>query len=215
MEPVKERDAKSEEENFQEGVFIHIPVKIRLEALEKVFQQKLVGYIIQEDDSEDAKQFGEILSIHLSPGIEGYDLLVQQEIKMKTMLFSNKIVKFHFQLKLSYNADEQELQVNDYRVEGEQKSWFANQALKVMMNSIFRNKILKMSKISLLPKLQDLVKDLNKKLAAILEVKKGILLFGNIDKFKIVDLYVKEDCLVARLELAGVLAAEVYELEID
>lgn len=116
MEPVKERDAKSEEENFQEGVFIHIPVKIRLEALEKVFQQKLVGYIIQEDDSEDAKQFGEILSIHLSPGIEGYDLLVQQEIKMKTMLFSNKIVKFHFQLKLSYNADEQELLLTKQKI---------------------------------------------------------------------------------------------------
>ncbi|MDT0293594.1 DUF4403 family protein [Mesonia ostreae] len=215
MEPVKERNAKSEKEDFQEGAFVHIPVKIRLEALEKVFQKKIEGYIIHEEDSEDGKQFGEILSIHLSPGTKGYDLYVQQEIKMKTILFSNKIMKFHCQLKLSFNAEKQELQVDDYRVEGEQKSWFTNQALEMMMNSIFRKKILNKSKFSFLPKLQELVGDLNKKLADIIEVKKGILVFGNIKDFKIVDLYFKEDHLVVRLELGGVLAAEIYELEID
>jgi len=208
-------DIEKKEENSAEGVFIHIPIKIRLEALEKVFQEKLVGYIIQEDDSEEGKEFGEILSIHLSPGTEGYDLYVQQEIKMKTILFSNKIVKFHSQLKLSYNSTEQELQVDDYRVEGEQKSWLTNQALKLVIGSVFRKQILDKSKIPLLPKLQEIVKSINKKLDGIIEVKKGILLFGTITEFKIVDLYFKEEYLVARLEIEGVLAAEISEIEID
>lgn len=202
-------------ESFTEGVFVHIPVKIRLEALEKVFQKKLEGYIIHEEGAEDGKEFGEILSVDLSPGTKGYDLNVQQEVRMKTIFFSNKIVKFHCQLKLSFNSEEQELQVDDYMVEGDQKSWFTNQALEMMMNSIFRKKILNNSKISFLPKLQDLVKDLNKKLADFIEVKKGILVFGTINDFKIVDLYFKEDYLVARLELGGLLAAEVYEIEIN
>lgn len=205
----------TEKENYQdEGIYIQMPVKIKLEALEKVFQQKMVGYKIQKEE-EDSKQIGEILSVFLSPGTDGYDLNVQQEILMKTLLFSNKKVKFNFQLKLNYNAHEQELVVSDYKAEGEHKTWFTNQLLNVMLNSIFRKKILGKSKILLLPKIDELLLKMNEKLKNIVEVKSGVLLFGKVDQLRVLNLYFKENYLVAILKLEGALAAEISQLEID
>lgn len=205
----------TEKENYQdEGIYIQMPVKIKLEALEKVFQQKMVGYKIQKEE-EDSKQIGEILSVFLSPGTDGYDLNIQQEILMKTLLFSNKKVKFNFQLKLNYNAHEQELVVSDYKAEGEHKTWFTNQLLNVMLNSIFRKKILGKSKILLLPKIDELLLKMNEKLKNIVEVKSGVLLFGKVDQLRVLNLYFKENYLVAILKLEGALAAEISQLEID
>lgn len=205
----------TEKENYQdEGIYIQMPVKIKLEALEKIFQQKMVGYKIQKEE-DDSKQIGEILSVFLSPGTDGYDLNVQQEILMKTLLFSNKKVKFNFQLKLNYNAHEQELVVSDYKAEGEHKTWFTNQLLNVMLNSIFRKKILGKSKILLLPKIDELLLKMNEKLKNIVEVKSGVLLFGKVDQLRVLNLYFKENYLVAILKLEGVLAAEISQLEID
>tara|TARA_Y100000588_G_C13932122_1_gene786252 strand:+ start:109 stop:747 length:639 start_codon:yes stop_codon:yes gene_type:complete len=206
----------TEKENYQdEGIYIQMPVKIKLEALEKVFQQKMVGYKIQKEEDEDAKQIGEILSVFLNPGTDGYDLNIQQEILMKTLLFSNKKVKFNFQLKLNYNAHEQELVVSDYKAEGEHKTWFTNQLLNVMLNSIVRKKILGKSKILLLPKIDELLLKMNEKLKNIVEVKSGVLLFGKVDQLRVLNLYFKENYLVAILKLEGVLAAEISQLEID
>jgi len=205
----------TEKENYQdEGIYIQMPVKIKLEALEKVFQQKMVGYKIQKEE-DDSKQIGEILSVFLSPGTDGYDLNIQQEILMKTLLFSNKKVKFNFQLKLNYNAHEQELVVSDYKAEGEHKTWFTNQLLNVMLNSIFRKKILGKSKILLLPKIDELLLKMNEKLKNIVEVKSGVLLFGKVDQLRVLNLYFKENYLVAILKLEGALAAEISQLEID
>jgi hypothetical protein len=206
----------TEKENYRdEGIYIQMPVKIELEAIEKVFQQKMVGYKIQKEEDDDDKQIGEILSVFLSPGTDGYDLNIQQEILMKTLLFSNKKVKFNFQLKLNYNAHEQELVVSDYKAEGEHKTWFTNQLLNVMLNSIFRKKILGKSKILLLPKIDELLLKMNEKLKNIVEVKSGVLLFGKVDQLRVLNLYFKENYLVAILKLEGVLAAEISQLEID
>lgn len=206
----------TEKKNYRdEGIYIQMPVKIKLEALEKVFQQKIVGYKIQKEEDDGAKQIGEILSVFLSPGTDGYDLNIQQEILMKTLLFSNKKVKFNFQLKLNYNAHEQELVVSDYKAEGEHKTWFTNQLLNVMLNSIFRKKILGKSKILLLPKIDELLLKINEKLKNIVEVKSGVLLFGKVDQLRVLNLYFKENYLVAILKLEGVLAAEISQLEID
>ena len=205
----------TEKENYQdEGIYIQMPVKIKLEALDKVFQQKMVGYKIQKEE-DDSKQIGEILSVFLSPGTDGYDLNIQQEILIKTLFFSNKKVKFNFQLKLNYNAHEQELVVCDYKAEGEHKTWFTNQLLNVMLNSIFRKKILGKSKILLLPKIDELLLKMNGKLKNIVEVKSGILLFGKVDQLRVLNLYFKENYLVAILKLEGALAAEISQLEID
>lgn len=205
----------TEKENYQdEGIYIQMPVKIKLEALEKIFQQKMVGYKIQKEE-DDAKQIGEILSVFLSPGTDGYDLNIQQEILMKTLLFSNKKVKFNFQLKLNYNAHEQELVVSDYKAEGEHKTWFTNQLLNVMLNSIFRKKILGKFKILFLPKIDELLLKINEKLKNIVEVKSGVLLFGKVDQLRVLNLYFKENYLVAILKLEGALAAEISQLEID
>ncbi|MBW2961784.1 DUF4403 family protein [Mesonia aestuariivivens] len=198
----------------ESGVSIQIPVKIRLEALEKVLQDKLVGFKIQKEE-DGAKQFGEILSINLSSGIDDYGLCIQQEILMKTFLFKNKKIGFKMQLNFEYNQKDQELVIKNYKVEGEKKSWLTNILINVVMGLLFKKKLSNNFKLELTPKISELLNQINDKLKNILEVKKGINLFGAIDTFKVNDLYFKEDGLVALINIQGNLAAEVSEIELS
>jgi len=56
---------------------------------------------------------------------------------------------------------------------------------------------------------------MNEKLKNIVEVKSGVLLFGKVDQLRVLNLYFKENYLVAILKLEGALAAEISQLEID
>ncbi|WP_121667141.1 DUF4403 family protein [Mesonia aquimarina] len=195
------------------GISIQIPVKIKLEAIEKVLREKLVGFKIQKEEV-DSKQFGEVLSLNLLPGKSGYDLGIQLEVLMKTLLFKNKKINFSFQLKFEYDKELQELDIKEYKVIGEQKYWLTNKALKVITDFIFKKKLSSQSKLFLSPKISELLDQLNKKLENIIEVKKGISLFGSIDNFKVIDLYFKEIGLVVLINFEGNMAAEVSEIEL-
>lgn len=196
-----------------DGISIQIPIKIKLEAIEKVLQQKLVGFKIQKEEGS-GKQFGEILSLELFPGEVGYDVCIRQEVLMKTLLFKNKKIGFNMQLKFEYNKENQELIIKNYKVEGEEKSWLINNLLHVVMGILFKKKLSNNSKFILTPKISELLHQINDKLENIVEVKKGINLFGAIDNFKVNKLYFKETGLVALIKIEGNLAAEVYEIEL-
>lgn len=196
-----------------DGISIQIPIKIKLEAIEKVLQQKLVGFKIQKEEGS-GKQFGEILSLDLFPGEVGYDVCIRQEVLMKTLLFKNKKIGFSMQLKFEYNKENQELIIKNYKVEGEEKSWLINNLLHVVMGILFKKKLSNNSKFILTPKISELLHQINDKLENIVEVKKGINLFGAIDNFKVNKLYFKETGLVALIKIEGNLAAEVYEIEL-
>ena len=79
---------------------------------------------------------------------------------------------------------------------------------------LFKKKLGGTSKFLLTPKLNEMLDQLNEKLENIIEVKKGIRLFGAINSFKIIDLYFKETGLIALVSLKGDLAAEVSEIEL-
>ena len=204
-----------ENRNYNEdGIIINIPVKVKLEALEKLIQDKLVGFKIKKDSSSEEKELGEITAVSLSPGGEEYDVVIHQEVLLNTMLFSNKKVKFSFQLKFAYHPQLQELVVSKYNVEGENKAWLTNQVLKVMMNTLLKKKILDKSKVLLLPKIEEALQSINSKLENIIEVKEGVLVFGSINQIQVISLFFKENDLVAILKIEGALAAEVSKIEI-
>ncbi|SHJ10182.1 protein of unknown function [Mesonia phycicola] len=204
-----------ENRNYNEdGIIINIPVKIKLEALEKLIQDKLIGFKIKKDNSSEEKELGEITAISLSPGEEEYDVNIHQEVLLDTILFSNKKVKFSIQLKFEYDYLLQELVVSKYKVEGENKAWLTNQVLKVMMNTLLKKKILDKSKLLLLPKIEEAIQNINDKLENIIEVKEGVLVFGAIDQIQVINLFFKENDLVAILKIQGALAAEVSKIEI-
>ena len=196
-----------------DGISIQIPIKIKLEAIEKVLQQKLVGFKIQKEEGS-GKQFGEILSLELFPGEVGYDVCIRQEVLMKTVLFNNRKISFSFQVKLGYDEDTQELKIENYKADGEHKTWLTNKLLKLIMTMLFKKKLGGTSGFLLTPKLNEMLDQLNEKLENIIEVKKGIRLFGAINSFKIIDLYFKETGLIALVSLKGDLAAEVSEIEL-
>lgn len=204
-----------ENRNYNEdGIIINIPVKVKLEALEKLIQDKLIGFKIKKDNSPEEKELGEITAISLSSGEEEYDVNIHQEVLLDTILFSNKKVKFSIQLKFEYNYLLQELVVSKYKVEGENKAWLTNQVLKVMMNTLLKKKILDKSKLLLLPKIEEAIQNINDKLENIIEVKEGVLVFGAIDQIQVINLFFKENDLIAILKIQGALAAEVSKIEI-
>ena len=133
---------------------------------------------------------------------------------MKTVLFNNRKISFSFQVKLGYDEDTQELKIENYKADGEHKTWLTNKLLKLIMTMLFKKKLGGTSKFLLTPKLNEMLDQLNEKLENIIEVKKGIRLFGAINSFKIIDLYFKETGLIALVSLKGDLAAEVSEIEL-
>jgi len=200
-------------ETTDNGISIQIPVKITLTALEKVLQEKLVGYQIQKEEAK-GQQYGKILAVHLSNGKPGFDVCIRQQVLMKTMLFKNKTISFSFQLKFDFDEEQQEIIIKNYQVEGEQKAWLTNRLLKTMMTLLMKKKLSGNSKLFLTPKISEFLQQINQKLENIIEVKKGVQLFGAINDFKIQNLYFKEDAVVVLVKLEGNLAAEVSEIEL-
>jgi len=200
-------------ETTDNGISIQIPVKITLTALEKVLQEKLVGYQIQKEEAK-GQQYGEILAIHLSNAKPGFDVCIRQQVLMKTVLFKNKTISFSFQLKFDFDEEQQEIIIKNYQVEGEQKAWLTNRLLKTMMTLLMKKKLSGNSKLFLTPKISEFLQQINQKLENIIEVKKGVQLFGAINDFKIQNLYFKEDAVVVLVKLEGNLAAEVSEIEL-
>jgi len=198
----------------QEGFLIQLPAKIKLHALEKVIQDKLTGYEIKKGEGEDAKDFAEINSISLAPGKEGFDLSLPMEIVAKTLLFTNKIIKSTIHLKFEYQPELDELSLKNYEFDGEDNGWITNNFLEVLINLLLKKKILNKSEILLKPKIEEFVEGINVKLQNIMEVKHGVLLFGEIKDFKIMNLYFKEGDLILILKTTGVLAAEINEIEL-
>jgi len=198
----------------QEGFLIQLPAKIKLHALEKVIQDKLTGYEIKKGEGEDAKDFAEINSISLAPGKEGFDLSLPMEIVAKTLLFTNKIIKSTIHLKFEYQPELDELSLKNYEFDGEDNGWITNNFLEVLINLLLKKKILNKSEILLKPKIEEFVEGINVKLQNIMKVKHGVLLFGEIKDFKIMNLYFKEGDLILILKTTGVLAAEINEIEL-
>lgn len=191
---------------------LQLPLKIRFEAIEKLIQQKLIGFQIKNEKEE--KQFGEVLNVQLLKAHSSYDVCIEQEIRLHTLLFNKKTIKFQIHLKFEYNASSEELQIKKYKVEGEQKTWLVNKLLETVMQLLLKNKLSTNSQFNLKPKLDELLLKINDKLESIIEVKQGVLVYGGLENLKIMNLYFKEENLILQVSITGKLAAEISEIEL-
>ncbi len=202
------------ENALKNGVNILLPVQIKLKVLEKKLQEELIGFEVRKDGEDDGTLYGEVLAANLHPGTQGYDLNLELEILTKTKLFKNKKLKIDLQLKLNFNQQKQAIDLEDYKATGENNSWFTNKLIGFLLNSLIRKKVLEKSNFHLEPKLKKAKTALNKKLENLFEVKKGVLLYGNMQELFLQEVYVKEKHLIILLAAQGDLAAEIFELNL-
>lgn len=207
---------KIDSENLVEnGINLLLPVQIKIEVLEKKLQEELTGFEIRKDGENDGTLYGEVLTVKLNPGTQDYDLDLELEVLTKTKLFKNKKLKVDVQLKIDFNQQKQEIDLGDYKASGENDSWFTNKLIGFLLNSLIRKKVLEKSNFLLRPKIEETKTKLNKKLDNLIEVQKGILLYGSIQDLFLQQVYVKQKNLVILLAAQGNLAGQVFDLDIS
>ncbi len=198
---------------LENGVNILLPVQIKLKVLEKKLQKELIGFEIRKDGEEDGTLYGEVLAAKLHPSRQDFDLNLELEILTKTKLFKNKKLKIDLQLKLNFNLQKQAIELENYKAIGENNSWFTNKLIGFLLNSLIRKKVLEKSNFHLEPKLKKAKTTLNKKLENLFEVKKGVLLYGNMQELFLQDVYIQQKHAVIMLAAQGDLAAEISDLD--
>ncbi|WP_310991761.1 DUF4403 family protein [Aequorivita marina] len=197
----------------ENGIKILLPVQIKLETVEKKLQEELIGFKIRKDGADDGSLYGEVIAINLFAGSQNYDLDLELELLTKTKLFKGKSLKVDIQLKLSFDQQQQTINLNHYKATGENDSWLANKLIDFLLNSFIRRKVLDKSNFLLQPKLKNVKTELNEKLENLLEVKKGVLLYGSFQDLYLKEVYFKQKHLVVLVAANGNLAAEVSELD--
>lgn len=200
-------------DTVENGINIILPVQIKLEAIEKKLQEELIGFEIRKDGEDDGTLYGEVTAINLHSGTQNYDLDLALEVLTKTKLFKDKELKIDVQLQLSFDQQKQTIDLSDYKATGENNSWLTNKVVSFLLNSFIRKKVLDKSNFLLQPKLQLAKTKLNKKLESLLEVKNGVLIYGNVQELYLQEVYVKKKHLVVLVVAMGDLAAEVSELD--
>ncbi|MEG9327021.1 DUF4403 family protein [Salinimicrobium catena] len=201
-------------EKPQENLVLNLPVKISYKVLEAYLRKELLGEVIRDDHSkEETSEYAQILALSLrKSGKENFDLALILRIKTLTSFFKNKILRLNFHASLQFEKEKQEISVNDYSLEGENRSWLMNKFIQVLANTFMYSSLKKKMRFDFRPVIEKQLEEINQKLTSHLEVFDGIFLTGKIQDFRITEIVPGEDYLLVSVAAAGSGLVNVQEL---
>jgi hypothetical protein len=201
-------------EKLKENLILNLPVKISYKVLEAYLRKELVGEVIRDDHSEqETSEYAQILALSLrKSGKENFDLALILRIKTLTSFFKNKILRLNFHASLQFEKQEQEIFVEDYSLEGENRSWLMNKFIQVLANTFMYSSLKKKMRFNFSPVIEEQLKGINNKLNSQLEVFEGIFLSGKLKNFRVTEIVPGEDHLLVSVAAAGNGVVNVKEL---
>ncbi len=200
------------EEN-QENIILRIPVKIPYKVVQDYLRRKFIGEVIAKE-GEEGTEYAEVLSLSLDKSHkEGFNLLLNFQIRTLTSFFKNKIIRVKMHAALQFNEADQEIFIENYSLEGENNSWLMNQFLQVLANSVMYSSFKKKMRFSFKELLQEQINNLNLKLKNHLEAYSGIFLNGFINEFKINDVIAGEDFLILSICGSGNILIDIENID--
>lgn len=199
---------------LKENVILNLPVKIKYKVLESFLRNELVGEVIRDDHSaKETSEYAEILALSLrKSNKENFDLALNLRVRTLTSFFKNKILRLSFHASLKFDNEKQEVSVQDYSLDGENRSWLMNQFIQVLANTFMYSSLKKKMKFNFKPLIEKHLEDLNEKLRDHLEVYDGISLSGNLHKFRVTEIIPGEDHLLVSVAVSGQTVVNVKEI---
>ncbi|HKL35072.1 MAG TPA: DUF4403 family protein [Salegentibacter sp.] len=199
-----------------DNIKLDLPVKISYHVLEDVLQAKLVGEQIGMEDSKGTvKNYVEVLGANLGKSQEqNFDLSLNLKLKTLTTFFKNKEVNLLVHLALSFDEVEQVLEVKEYELEGQSKSWFMDNSLETLANTLIYKKIKNKMRLDLKPHIEEQLGQVNKKLGEEMETAPGVFLSGNVNILRVTEIIPGDTLLLILLEISAYGFIDIKEIKL-
>jgi len=199
----------------EDNIKLNLPVKISYEVLEDVLQKKLVGEQIGMEDSKGTvKNYAEVLGANLGKSQEpNFDLTLNLKLKALTTIFNNKEVTLLVHLALGFDEVNQVIDVKEYELEGQSKSWLMDNSLETIANTLIYKKIKNKMKLDLSPHIQEQLSKVNKKLGNEMETAPGVFMSGNVNTLKVSEIIPGDTLLLILLEISAYGFLDVKEIK--
>lgn len=199
-----------------DNIKLDLPVKISYHVLEDVLQAKLVGEQIGMEDSKGTvKNYVEVLGANLGKSQEqNFDLSLNLKLKTLTTFFKNKEVDLLVHIALSFDEVEQVLEVKEYELEGQSKSWFMDNSLETLANTLIYKKIKNKMRLDLKPHIEEQLGQVNKKLGEEMEAAPGVFLSGNVNILRVTEIIPGDTLLLILLEIGAYGFIDIKEIKL-
>lgn len=198
----------------QNNILLKVPVRLSYDVLQKYLKKKFAGEKIQTQDKDgDVTTYAEIigLSVELSPN-EDFDLALHVEFKTLTSLFRNRKSSFVFYAAIGFDEKEQEIEINNYKLEGTGKNWFINTSLQAVANTFMYEKLKKKMNFDFDPLIEEQLGKVNSKLAERLAVSQGVVLSGYLNSFRITGIIPGQSHLIVNVMVEGSAVVDITEV---
>ncbi|MBZ9629414.1 DUF4403 family protein [Salegentibacter sp. LM13S] len=199
-----------------DNIKLNLPVKISYRVLEEVLQKKLVGEQIGLEDSKGTvKNYAQVLRANLGKSqMQNFDLTLDLKLKTLTTLFKNKEVTLLVHIKLGFDEVEQVIDVEEYELEGQSKSWLMDNSLETLANTLIYKKIKNKMKLDLKPHINEQLGKANQKLGSEMEAAPGVFLSGNVNTLKVAEIIPGDTLLLILLEISAYGFINVKEIKL-
>jgi hypothetical protein len=199
-----------------DNIKLNLPVKINYRVLEDVLQKKLVGEQIgMEDSNGTVKNYVEVLDANLGKSQQpNFDLTLNLKLKTLTTLFKNKEVNLLVHITLGFDEVDQVIDVKEYELEGQSKSWLMDNSIETLANTLIYKKIKNRMRLDLKPHIKEQLGKVNEKLGEEMEAAPGVFLSGNVNILKVAEIIPGDTLLLILLEISAYGFVDIKEIKL-
>ena len=200
----------------EDNIKLNLPVKINYRVLEDVLQKKLVGEQIgMEDSNGTVKNYFEVLDANLGKSQQpNFDLTLNLKLKTLTTLFKNKEVNLLVHITMGFDEVDQVIDVKEYELEGQSKSWLMDNSLETLANTLIYKKIKNKMRLDLKPHIEEQLGKVNEKLGEEMETAPGVFLSGNVNILRVTEIIPGDTLLLILLEIGAYGFIDIKEIKL-
>ena len=202
------------ENSFDDNIEIKLPIRIEAKAVEKLIQTKMIGENIKSEKDGEVTHYAEVLDIHLSKSEDpNFDLALDLKLRTLTTFFKNKELDLRVYLSLGFSEEEQQMFIQDYKIDGETDNWLVDKFIQTVANNVLYSKVKSKMNFKIQPLIEKQLLELNEKLRNKLEARDGIFLLGALSTLRVSNLTMDEVHFYLDILVKGSALVEITKLD--
>ena len=115
---------------------------------------------------------------------------------------------------LGFDEVDQVIDVKEYELEGQSKSWLMDNSLETLANTLIYKKIKNKMRLDLKPHIKEQLGKVNEKLGEEMEAAPGVFLSGNINILKVAEIIPGDTLLLILLEISAYGFVDIKEIKL-
>jgi len=200
--------------SFDDNIEIKLPIRIEAKAVEALIRKKAIGENIKSEKDGETTNYAEILDVHLKKSEDpDFDLALDLKLRTLTKLFKNKEVDLRVYLSLGFSEEEQQMFIQDYKIDGETDNWLVDKFIQTMANNVMYSKVKDKMNFNIGPLVEKQLLELNEKLKNKLEAREGIFILGALNTIKVSNLTMDEVHFYLDILVKGSALVEITKLD--